>query len=303
MRIGIDLGGSKIEGIVLAPDYSVVAKHRVATPANDYQQTVAVVCALINQLQSEAGITLSVGIGTPGALSARTGTMKNCNSICLNGRPLKSDIEKQLGYSVRLENDANCFALSEALHGSGRPYHSVFGVILGTGTGGGLVIDKTLVTGPNGISGEWGHNPFPAPIRKLIADDRKCYCGRINCVETILSGRGLSQTHRETHGESLLASEIAERAQAREESALVTIDTYCAQLAACLASVINILDPEVIVLGGGLSNIQQIYDMTPAHLGKHVFSDSVATRLLPPAFGDASGARGAACLWPEQQPL
>ncbi|CAN0422529.1 unnamed protein product [Discosporangium mesarthrocarpum] len=297
MRIGIDLGGTKIEGIILAPDYSVLTRHRIATPASDYKETVEAVCSVVNRLQTEADMRLSVGIGTPGALSAETGTMKNCNSICLNGKPLKSDIEAQLGYAVRLENDANCFTLSEVLQGAGRPYRSVFGVILGTGTGGGIVIDKTLVTGANGIGGEWGHNPIPAPARKLIGDDRACYCGRVNCVETILSGRGLQQTHLEQHGASLPANEIAGHARAGDAAALATIESYCAQLAICLATVINILDPEAIVLGGGLSNIELIYEMTPTHLGPHVFSDSVLTRLLPPSFGDASGARGAACLW------
>ena len=299
MRIGIDLGGTKIEGIILASDFSVVARHRVPTPGNDYQQAVTAICEVVELLQSKADNRLSVGIGTPGALSSNTGTMKNCNSTCLNGRPLKSDIEARLGYPIRMENDANCFALSEALHGAGQSYRSIFGVIIGTGTGGGIVINKNLVTGPNSISGEWGHNPLPAAARELIAGDRPCYCGRVNCVETSLSGGGLRQTHQERHGVSLPANEIAERARGNDAQALDTIDTYCAQLAACLGSVINILDPEAIVLGGGLSNIELIYEITPTHLGQHVYSDSVLTRILSPGFGDASGARGAACLWPE----
>lgn len=299
MRIGIDLGGTKIEGIILARDYSVLTCKRVPTPAGDYTQTVNAVCALVETLQSEAGQKLSVGIGTPGTLVPQTGTMKNCNSTCLNGKALKDDIEAVLGYPVRMENDANCFALSEALSGAGKDYRSVFGVIIGTGTGGGFVFDRSLVTGPNGICGEWGHAAIPATARHLIGEDRACYCGRVNCIETVLSGSGLGQTHFELSGEQLPAQEIARRARQQHPQAMASIDIYCAQLAACLATLINILDPHAIVLGGGLSNIERIYQQVPALLPDHVFSDQVLTRLLPPAFGDASGARGAACLWPE----
>lgn len=299
MRIGIDLGGTKIEGIILAPDYSVLECQRVATPIDDYTQTVHAVCALVEQLQSKANRKLSVGIGTPGTLSPLSGTMKNCNSTCLNGMSLKDDIEASLGYPVRLENDANCFALSEALQGSGQTYRSVFGVIIGTGTGGGFVFDKSLVTGPNSICGEWGHNSLPATARHLIGEDRACYCGRVNCVETVLSGGGLGQTHYELSGERLSAEAIARQAQQQDRQAMQSIDRYCAQLAACLATVINILDPHAIVLGGGLSNIERIYQQVPDYLPEYVFSDQLLTKLLPPKFGDASGARGAACLWPE----
>jgi fructokinase len=300
MRIGIDLGGTKIEGVLLGNDGSVLEKTRINTPQNDYQRTLAALCDTVAQLQTRSAGLSSVGIGTPGTLSTDTAAMKNCNSTCLNGEALKQDIEKVLGYEVRLENDANCFALSEATLGAGKNAYSVFGVILGTGTGGGIVIDGNLLQGSNAIAGEWGHNPIPSSASALIEADRICYCGRSNCIETILSGRGLSQTFNELTGIDLQAIDIAARAAAKDPQALACLEHYSEQLAICLATVINIVDPEVMVLGGGLSNIEALYRQVPSHLARHVFTDILHTRLLAATFGDASGARGAACLWPER---
>ncbi len=300
-RIGVDLGGTKIEGIVLDPDGQVPHRLRVATPKESYQAVVSATCALIEELQQSIGQRLSVGIGTPGSRSKQTGLMRNCNSTVLNDKPLQADIESELGYSVRLENDANCFALSEAIMGAGQEFRSVFGVIIGTGTGGGIVINRQLVNGPNGIAGEWGHNPIPSSVRSLINADRPCYCGRVNCIETVLSGSGLLATWQELHGGSqagvIDAEQIADLAGKGDPDAIGTLRRYSELFAGCLATVINTLDPEAIVLGGGLSNIQPIYPMLDEFLPAHVFSDYVATRILQPLHGDSSGALGAACLW------
>lgn len=303
MRIGVDLGGTKIEGILLSSSGEVAEKVRVDTPSQKYLETVDALCEVIEKLQklSPSG-KCSVGIGTPGALSPANEhgleLMKNCNSICLNGEPLKVDIEGRLGYEIRIENDANCFVLSEACYGAAMSSRSVFGVILGTGTGGGIVIDKLLHTGPNRIAGEWGHNCIPSSVRELIADDRQCYCGRKNCNETVLSGRGLKQSHLERTGIELEATEIALLATNGSVEANETIETYCKQLARCLSTVVNLLDPDMIVLGGGLSNISQLYAQVPSLMKEHVFTDNMLTTLAAPRFGDASGAIGAACLWP-----
>lgn len=297
MRIGIDLGGTKIEGIVLSPTGEVIEKQRLPTPQDSYDAIVATLCDVVESLQSRAPKRLTVGIGTPGALALPAATMKNCNSIQLNGRPLRKDIEDRLGYTVRLENDANCFTLSEAHFGSARDARIVFGVILGTGTGGGIVIDKQLLNGPNRIAGEWGHNSLPSSARELICADRECYCGRMNCIETVLSGRGLVATFQERFAGHVSAADIAQRADAGDADATACLTIYCKQLARCLATVINIIDPDVVVLGGGLSNIARLYTDVPASLQPFVFTDQLLTRLVPPAFGDASGARGAACLW------
>ena len=297
MRIGIDLGGTKIEGIILKSGGELQEKIRIDTPGQDYDSVLQAVVDVINSLQEKAAQQLTVGIGTPGTLSMPSEVMKNCNSVCLNGRSLKKDLESALGYEVRLENDANCFTLSEAHYGAGATAKSVFGVIIGTGTGGGVVIDKKLLTGPNSIAGEWGHNSLPGSALALIDGQRSCYCGRSNCIETVLSGRGLSQTHFERTGEQLSAKEIAEAAGAGAPGVYATLEIYCQQLAQCMATVVNILDPEVIVLGGGLSNIALLYEKVPVFMADHVFTDNVLTRLAAPRFGDASGARGAACLW------
>lgn len=303
MRIGVDLGGTKIEGILLSPSGEVVEKIRVDTPTHKYIDTVEALCEVIDQLQRlSPPKECSVGVGTPGALSPSNENglelMKNCNSICLNGQPLKDDIAKRLGYTIRIENDANCFVLSEACYGAALSARTVFGVILGTGTGGGIVIDKQLHTGPNRIAGEWGHNSIPSSVRELIAQDRQCYCGRKNCNETVLSGRGLKQSHLERTGIELEAIEVARLATLGEVESSETIHTYCKQLARCLSTVVNLIDPDMIVLGGGLSNISQLYTQVPNLMEEHVFTENMLTMLAAPKFGDASGAIGAACLWP-----
>lgn len=298
MRIGVDLGGTKIEGIVLTDEGELAEKIRVATPGHSYKETVTAVCDVIADLQSRSSRQLKVGIGSPGALSYPTEIMKNCNSICLNGEPLKKDIEEKLGYEIKLENDANCFALSEAHYGAAKNTCSMFGVIIGTGTGGGIVINKKLLTGPNSIAGEWGHNSLPSSARELIDQDRVCYCGRVNCIETVLSGRGLKQTHLESANEEMEALQIAELALTGNQSAANSIRLYSKQLARCLASIVNVVDPEVIVLGGGLSNIKSLYETLPLDMAASVFTDKMLTKIVPPEYGDASGARGAACLWP-----
>lgn len=300
MRIGIDLGGTKIEGILLSPLGTIEKKIRVNTPTDTYKAVLITVCELIRTLQKGQTKPLKVGIGMPGAISKVTNTIKNCNAIPLNNQPLHTDVEKQLGYPVRLENDANCFAMSEANYGAGKKHNSVFGVILGTGAGGGFVIEKNVIQGANGIAGEWGHNPIPDSAKELIQEARVCYCGRTNCIETILSGRGIRQTYLEISGEDIDAKKIAARATGGESFAKQCLNLYCSQLAHCLASVVNILDPDIIVLGGGLSNIKQLYEKVLPEMCPHIFSDNIVTRISPPSFGDASGAIGAACLWPEE---
>ena len=295
MRIGVDLGGTKIEGIVLADDGTVKDKIRIDTPTENYTSTIHAVCELIKQLQAIGRLT--VGIGTPGALTFPDEVMKNSNSVSLNGRALKKDIETILGYRVRIENDANCFVLSEAHYGAAKKVKTVFGVILGTGCGGGIVIDKRLLTGPNSIAGEWGHNSIPVSVHELIDGDRICHCGRVNCIETVLSGRGLQQSYFEQTGKQANPKSICQQAQANNDGAKECLKRYSMQLARCLSTIINILDPHMIVLGGGLSNISALYDLVPKELAGHVFTDDAKTLLARPRFGDASGALGAACLW------
>lgn len=304
-RIGIDLGDTKIEGIVLEEDQSVSQRLRIPTPADSYHDIVIRTCDLIAELQQSLPSPATVGLGTPGSPSPRTGLMRNCNSVVLNDKPLQADLERRLGYAVRLENDANCFALSEALLGAGKDYRTVFGVIIGTGTGGGIVVDGQLLSGANGISGEWGHNTIPLAIAGLVNGDRPCYCGRRNCIETVLNGAGLIATYNEVNPFSsslqIDARTIASLAQKGDGNATMALRRYSEILAGCLATIINTLDPDAIVLGGGLSNITLLYPMLAEYLPQHVFSDSLSTRILPPAYGDASGARGAACLWPIDQ--
>ena len=283
-RIGVDLGGTKIEAIALEADGGEIFRKRVLTPRGDYDATVAAVAALVH----DAGAG-TVGVGIPGALSRVTGLVKNANSTWLIGRPLKDDLARALGRPVRIENDANCFALSEAIDGAGRDARAVFGVILGTGVGGGIVIDGRVLVGANAIAGEWGHNPLPlpAPTDLPLA---ACYCGRAGCIETYLSGPALEREHVALTGESRSAEEIA-------ASDGVALARYVERLARALASVINVLDPDVIVLGGGLSNIARLYTDVPRLWSRYVFSDHVATRLARHVHGDSSGVRGAAWLW------
>jgi fructokinase len=283
LRIGVDLGGTKIEAIALEGAREV-ARKRVPTPRGDYEATVAAVACLVAELGEG-----TVGIGIPGALSRVTGLVKNANSTWLIGKPLKQDLEKALQREVRLENDANCFALSEATGGAGQGAEVVFGVILGTGVGGGIVVKGRVLTGPNAIAGEWGHNPLPLPGPEDLPLPA-CYCGRAGCIETYLSGPGLAADHLRLTGESLGPEEIASR---QGES----LGRYEARLARALAGAINVLDPDVIVLGGGMSNVARLYTAVPRLWPQHVFSDHVATRLVRNAHGDSSGVRGAAWLW------
>jgi fructokinase len=302
VRIGVDLGGTKIEGVAIGDRGEVLARRRIPTPRDDYEATLRAVAAIVADLESETGRTGSVGVATPGALSPTTGRIKNANSVWLNGRPLARDLEVVLLRRVRIANDADCFALSEATDGAATGARVVFGVILGTGVGGGIVVDGRVVTGPNAIGGEWGHNPMPWPA-PAEWPGLPCYCGRTGCIETVLSGPGMSRDHRGSSGEDVPAAEIARRAEAGETLALATIRRYEERLARALASVVNLLDPDAIVLGGGISNVTRLYESVPALWGAYVFSDRVDTRLVPPRHGDASGVRGAAWLWPHPRRL
>jgi predicted NBD/HSP70 family sugar kinase len=301
LRAGVDLGGTKIEIAVLDAQGLELLRRRVSTPAGDYAATLRRVASLVEEAESRLGCRLSVGICTPGALSAATGLLKNSNSVCLNGRPLAADLERSLQRPVRIANDADCFALSEATDGAARDACSVFGVIIGTGTGGGLVVGGRLLAGPNAIAGEWGHNPLPWP-----RDDERpgpaCYCGKRGCIETWLSGPGLARDYREATGRDVDAGRIAARGRQGEPAAVACLTRYADRLARSLASVINLVDPEVIVLGGGVGNIESLYREVPRIWRQYVFSDSVCTRLLQPLHGDSSGVRGAACLWRERLP-
>jgi predicted NBD/HSP70 family sugar kinase len=299
VRIGIDLGGSKIEAVALDDNNQLLIKQRVATPRQNYQATLDSICTLVTDIEGQLAGPATIGIGTPGSLSRHGGLIKNSNSTCLNQRPFQRDLEAQLKRTVRIANDANCFALSEASDGAGRDGAVVFGVILGTGVGGGLVVNKQLITGPNAIAGEWGHNPMPSAV--VGEQQRACYCGRFNCVETFLSGPGLSLTHQQLSGTTLTAEHIAEQAQQGDQQAQASLAVYQRQLAAALATVINIIDPDDIVLGGGVSNIAQLYSEVPKLWCEWVFNDQVLTRLRQARHGDSSGVRGAAWLWPNNQ--
>jgi fructokinase len=296
MRIGVDLGGTKIEAIALDRDGRERGRRRVSTPRDRYAATLATITTLVEGLERESGEPGRVGIGMPGALSPASGLVKNANSVWLNGRPLRQDLERLLHRPLRFANDANCFALSEARDGAGAGARTVFGVILGTGTGGGIVVDGRALTGPNAIAGEWGHNPLPWP-RPDEWPGAACYCGRTGCVETFLSGPGIARDHRDATGESLDATTIAARAAAGDERCEATLARYEERLARALAAVVNVLDPDVIVLGGGLSNLSRLYEAVPSRWGAWAFSDRVDTPLRPPRHGDSSGVRGAAWLW------
>lgn len=296
MRLGVDLGGTKIEIVGLAADGRELLRRRIATPQGDYRATLTAIAGLVAEAEAELGQTGSVGIGIPGAESLRSGLIKNANSTCLIGQPLRHDLQALLRREVRLANDANCFALSEAIDGAGRDAEAVFGVILGTGVGGGIVIRRQVLAGANAIAGEWGHNPLP----RLAAADQPapdCYCGHQGCIETYLSGPGLTADHARHTGEIFDAASIECRAAAGDAACEATLRRYEDRLGRALAGVINILDPQVIVLGGGLSNMQRLYRHLPACCAPYVFSDALDTRFLPPVHGDSSGVRGAAWLW------
>ena len=323
LRLGIDLGGTKIELIALDQSGQTLLRRRIATPQHDYAATVAAIAALAADAETTLGQTGSVGLGTPGAVSPATGLMKNCNSTWLNGKPLPQDIARALGREVRIANDANCFALSEATDGAAAGADVVFGVILGTGVGGGVVMRGQVLTGANGIAGEWGHTPLPYFQHAHRQADREstgthpvsgtallhpwpnarelngaaCYCGKKGCVETWLSAAGLVADHLHYGEEVLTPEQIAQYAAEKDGACSKTLARYEERLARALAGVINLLDPNVIVLGGGLSNIARLYDTVPRLWPRYVFSDRVDTKLLAPKFGDSSGVRGAAWLW------
>lgn len=296
MRLGIDLGGTKIEIIALDDSGRELLRRRVPTPQGNYYETLQAVAQLVRDAEAELGRQGSLGIGTPGALSRATGRLKNSNSVALNGQPILQDLEALLQRKIKISNDANCFALSEAVDGAAAGASVVFGVILGTGVGAGIVVDGHILTGPNGIAGEWGHNPLPWPqLRELPGPD--CYCGKRGCIETFLSGPGMASQHQLETGDSLSAAEIVARAEQGDAACTRSLQTYENRLARSLAHVINILDPDVIVLGGGMSNIARLYANVPALWGEWVFSDRVDTRLVQHRYGDSSGVRGAAWLW------
>jgi fructokinase len=296
MRIGVDLGGTKIEAIAIDGSKEVL-RRRVATPRGDYAATLTAVRNLVDAIEREVGTTCTVGIGIPGAISAVTGLVKNANSTWLIGHPLDRDLERALGRPLRVSNDANCFALSEATDGAAQGAAIVFGVILGTGTGGGVVVNGRVIEGRHRIAGEWGHNPLPWP-QNGEHPGPPCYCGRTGCIETFLSGPGLTETYVAIAGRRADAAEIAAMAQAGDASADEALAIYESRLARALASIINVLDPDVIVLGGGVSNIARLYGRVPPMLKPFVFSDSADTPIVAARHGDSSGVRGAAWLWP-----
>jgi len=296
MRIGIDLGGTKIEAIAIDGTREVW-RRRVAAPRGDYAATISAVRQLVSAIEGELGTTATVGIGIPGAMSPATGLVKNANSTWLIGQPLDRDLARALDRPVRVTNDANCFALSEATDGAAQGAHTVFGVILGTGTGGGIVVNGHVLEGRHRIAGEWGHNPLPW----MQEDERPgplCYCGRTGCIETFLSGPGLSSTYAAIAGRQVDAADIARLAESGDASARRALDIYEGRLGRALASIINVLDPDVIVLGGGLSNIAGLYTRVPPLVAPFVFSDAADTPIVAARHGDSSGVRGAAWLWP-----
>lgn len=301
MRIGIDLGGTKIEAILLDGQGREVLRKRIKAPKNVYSETIKAISDLVAGLESQVGLVkpASVGVGIPGTISPKSGLVKNANSTWLIGHPLDRDLADALRREVRLANDANCFALSEATDGAGAGAKVVFGVILGTGVGGGLVIDQQVLSGPNAIAGEWGHNPLPWPQAAELPGS-PCYCGLSGCIETFLNGAGLVLEYQSLGGYRVESADEINGLQDSDPIAALAIERYCQRLARALASVINIVDPDVIVLGGGLSNIQQLYQCVPEIWGQWIFSDEADTRLVPNKHGDSSGVRGAAWLWPQR---
>ena len=300
MRIGIDLGGTKIEAIALDKDGAVLMRRRIEAPRENYPDTLDAIRNLVKAIEAELGQTGSVGVGMPGVVSMATGLVKNANSTWLIGHAFDRDLSRALGRPVKLANDANCFALSEAVDGAGAGAEVVFGAILGTGVGGGIVVQGRVLKGANAIAGEWGHNPLPA-AHGAEQPGPACYCGRRACIETFLSGPALKRDYERITGEAVEPREIVARAERGESAAEATLARYEDRLARGLGSIINVLDPAVIVLGGGLSKIARLYERVPRLWGQYVFSDRVDTKLRPPAHGDASGVRGAAWLWPPER--
>lgn len=296
MRIGVDVGGTKVEAAAIDGTGEIHFRQRIATPS-DYGQAIEKIANLIRKIESEVGQSCTVGLGIPGTISPATGVVKNAYNSPFNGHPMDNDLASALGKPVRLMNDANCFALSEALDGNAAGGSLVFGVILGTGCGGGLVVDGRPLVGANAIAGEWGHNSLPWPSPEELPGPR-CTCGKRGCIETYLSGTGFEHAHNAAQGTAFDAHEIVTLAQEGDKSANTSLRRYEERLARALASVINLFDPDIIVLGGGMSNVPTLYDSVPRMWGRWVFSDRVDTRLTPPRFGDSSGVRGAAWLWP-----
>lgn len=295
LRIGVDLGGTKIEGVAMRSDGREIVRQRVPTPRQDYHGTIAAIVALVEKLDPTPGASPSIGIAVPGSMSPASGRMQNANSTWLNGQPLDHDLRAALGREVRLANDANCFALSEATDGAASGAHSVFGVILGTGCGGGLVVGGRLIDGPNGIGGEWGHNPLPRPTPDETPGPA-CWCGRRGCLETWVSGPALAADHAREAGAPISAEEVVARATAGDAIAAASLARHADRLARGLAHVVNILDPEVIVLGGGLSKLEHLYAVLPELMAPHIFAAAPRVSVLRPRWGDASGVRGAARL-------
>ena len=295
MRIGIDLGGTKIEVLALDAEGEEVFRKRIPTPQGKYAETVAAIVGLVKAAEAAVEEECHLGIGIPGTISRATGLVKNANSTCLIGHPLQEDLAERLGKPICVANDANCFAMSEATDGAAAGAKNVFGVILGTGVGGGLILNGQVVEGHNGIAGEWGHNPLP-----WLEDEERpgpvCYCGRKGCIEAFLSGPALTREYAAKTGEESFATAIAQAAESGNEAAESILDRYENRLARALASVINLVDPEIIVLGGGLSNMQRLYENIPALWSRWVFSDRVDTVLVQNKHGDSSGVRGAAWL-------
>lgn len=296
LRLGIDLGGTKIEGRVLAADGAEIARRRILAPQGDYESSVRALTDIITSLEADVGGTATVGIAMPGSLSPSTGLVRNANSVWLNGKPLRQDLEAALGRPVRMANDANCFALSEATDGAAAGAKSVFGVIVGTGCGGGIVIDGKVLEGARGIGGEWGHNPLPWSEPDEHPGPQ-CWCGRLGCMEMWASGTGLSADYKRRTGELVSGHEIVARARLGEPAARTSLDRHASRLARGLAHIVNVVDPEVIVLGGGLSKLPHLYEVLPALAAPYVFSDVASLDIRPPKWGDASGVRGAAWLW------
>ena len=297
MRIGIDLGGTKIEGVVLDEHNIIRARLRRPTPRESYQAIIKLIAEIVADLEREVACVCSVGIGTPGAISPYSGLIKNSNTVVLNGKNLVADLQQTVGKPLFFANDANCLALSESIDGAASGAKSVFGIIIGTGTGGGLVFNRQLIVGANAIAGEWGHNPLP--IRSAIEEPCiECYCGKKACIETYLSGAGLSLLYRFHGGADVSAEQIAGKAVCGEQLAIKTLDIYSERLACALSSVVNVFDPEVVVFGGGLSKLPSLTSLVAKHLPKFVFSDHTETQLSVAKHGDSSGVRGAAWLAP-----
>ncbi|VAW51392.1 Cryptic sugar kinase Mak [hydrothermal vent metagenome] len=296
MRVGIDLGGTKIEGIALSENGEELFRHRVATPQSDYSATLNVIAELVTKIENTVGQYNRVGICTPGSLSPVTNLMRNSNSVCMNGKPVLTDLLSLLKKEIRIANDANCFALSEATDGAAKNAAVVFGVIIGTGTGAGIVVNKKVLMGANAIAGEWGHNPLPWP-QDIELPGGQCYCGKSGCIETWLSGPGIVRDHELHFNEFLDAETLDNKARFGDEEADETLRRYEDRMARSLAQIINILDPDVIVLGGGMGNIKRLYKNVPERWEQYVFSDVVKTKLSAPLHGDSSGVRGAAWLW------